>query len=86
MEPITSRGRFLIRHIEGECHVQDRRHASCEDSLAVRGVGYLRACNYLLVNGLVGDPTFNHAEQASTSAPETHYASLTNLLKVLSAL
>jgi hypothetical protein len=31
-------------------------------------------------------PAFNHAEQASTSAPETHYASLTNLLKVLSAL
>ena len=31
-------------------------------------------------------PAFNHAEQASTSAPETHYASVTNLLKVLSAL
>ena len=34
---------------------QDRRHASCEDALAVRGLGYRRACNYLLVYGLVGD-------------------------------
>jgi hypothetical protein len=30
-------------------------------------------------------PTFNHAEQASTSAT-AHYASVTDLLKVLSAL
>jgi hypothetical protein len=28
---------------------------SCEDALAVRGLGYRRACNYLLVYGLVGD-------------------------------
>ena len=31
-------------------------------------------------------PTFNHAEQASTSAPEAQFASVTVLLKVLSAL
>jgi hypothetical protein len=31
-------------------------------------------------------PTFNHAEQASTSATGTQYASITDLLKVLAAL
>ena len=40
---------------------------------------------YSLMPSLV-TPTFNHAEPASTSAPETHYASVTNLLKLLSAL
>ena len=40
---------------------------------------------FSLITSLV-TPTFNDAEQAGTPAQEAHYASVTDLLKVLSAL
>ena len=43
-------------------------------------------CNHFLASDLVRDSTFNHAEQADTSATGAQYASITDLLKVLAAL
>jgi hypothetical protein len=55
LESGTDRGRGRFHTLRENRHVEDRRYASGEDALTVRGVGSRRPCNYFLANDLVGD-------------------------------